>query len=212
MSNRLAIAAATTAFKVLLGQAAQAVPGAKVTSVRPDQIGTDGMERGINVFLYLATINASLDNQDTPMRRADGRAVEVPCTPLDLHYLLTFFGDEAGLEPQLLMGSTFAVLRRQPVLTAALIDSAIAGTTAPDLAKADLSQQVPRVKVTSERLDVELLHKLWPTYQCPYQLSVGFVCSPVLVESEVQPVVSPNAGQVRPAISPGGSSAPRGQS
>jgi hypothetical protein len=204
MSNHLAIAAVTMALKTLLGQAAQAVPGAKVTSVRPDQIGKEGMDRGINVFLYLATINTALENQDTPTRRADGKAVDVPCTPLDLHYLISFFGDEENLEPHLLLGSTFAVLRRQPILTAALITDAIGATTTPDLSGADLSEQLPRVKVTAARLDVETLHKLWPSYQSAYLLSVGFVCSPVLVHSDVRPAVAVQAGEIRPVVAPGG--------
>jgi hypothetical protein len=201
MSNHLAIATVTAAFKALLARAVQAVPGAQVTSVRPDEIGKDGMTRGVNVYLFLATINPSLENQDTPTRRADGTAVEVPCTPVDLHYLLTFFGDESKLEPQLLLGSTLAVVRRQPIITASLVGEAISGVTSPDLSKSDLANQIPRVRITPLRLDVDLLHKLWPTYQCPYQLSTGFQCSVVLVHSEdVVPHASPDAAVVVPAV------------
>lgn len=203
MSNHLAIATVTAAFKALLGRAVQAVPGAQVTSVRPDQIGQDGMVRGINVFLFLATINPSLENQDAPTRRADGTAADVPCTPLDLHYLLTFFGDDSQLEPQLLLGSAMAVVRRQPILTAALIEEAVTGLPSPDLARSDLGNQIPRVKVTASRLDVDLLHKLWPSYQTPYLLSTGFQCSPVLVHSDVTPVVAPRPKEIRPSAKPG---------
>src|SRR5262249_25604423 len=148
MSNHLAIATVTAAFKTLLAQAARAVPGAQVTSVRPDQVGQDGMVRGVNLFLFLATSNPSLENHDTPTRRADGTAVDVPCTPLDLHYLLTFYGDDSMLEPQILLGSTVAVLRRQTVITPALVSEAITGMSTPDLSASDLADQVPRVRIT----------------------------------------------------------------
>jgi hypothetical protein len=202
MSNHLAIATVTATLKALLNQAVQAVPGSLVTSLRPDAIGKGEFVRGVNVFLYLATINAALENQDTPMRRADGTAVDVPCTPLDLHYLFTFYGDEAMLEPQILMGSTFAVLRRQPILTSSLIRDAIAGMTAPDLRQSNLAEQLPRITVTPLRLDVDLLHKLWPNYQCPYLLSAAFRCSVVLIHSNVAPTRSPAPDAVNPTTTP----------
>jgi hypothetical protein len=194
MSNHLAVATVTAALKTLLSRAVHVVPGAQVSSVRPDAIGKDGLIRGVNVFLYLASINPSFENQDTPMRRADGTAVAVPCTPLDLDYLITFYGDDAMLEPQILLASTFAVLRRQPVLNTALIHDAITGVPVPDLSASNLADQLPRVTVTPHRLDVDLLHKLWPNYQCPYILSAAFRASVVLVHSDVVPRV---AGLVR---------------
>jgi hypothetical protein len=202
MSNYLALATATATLKTLLGQAVQAVPGAQVSSVRPDAIGKGELVRGINVYLYLATINPALENQDTPTRRADGTAVDVPCTPLDLNYLLTFYGDSTTLEPELLMGSAFAVLRKQPVFTPALIRDAIAATTAPDLSRSDLASQQPRITVTPLRLDVELLHKLWPNYQCPYILSAAVRCSIVLVHSNVVPATAPAVQSVKPSAEP----------
>jgi hypothetical protein len=205
MSNHLAVATVTAALKTLLSRAVQVVPGAQVSSVRPDAIGKDGLTRGVNVFLYLATINPSFENQDTPTRRADGTAVDVPCTPLDLQYLITFYGDESLLEPAILLGSTFAVLRRQPVLTPALIRDAIAGMSAPDLSTSNLADQLPRVIVTPLRLDVDLLHKLWPNYQCPYNLSAAFRCSVVLVHSDVVPAVTPQVRTVSPSVNPRGS-------
>jgi hypothetical protein len=203
MSNHLAIAAVTTALKALVSRAVQVVPGAQVSSVRPDGLGKDTLVRGVNVFLYLATINPALDNRSVPTRRADGTAVDVPCTPLDLHYLFTFYGDESMLEPQILLGSTFAELRRQPVLGAALIREAIAGMPSPDLSRSDLADQLPRVVITPLRLDVDILHKLWPNYQCPYMLSAAFVCSVVLVHSEVVAAVTPAVSAVAHTLDPG---------
>ncbi len=213
MSNHLAVATVTQALKALLSRAVQVVPGAQVSSVRPDAIGKDGLVRGVNVFMFLATINPSFENQDTPTRRADGTLVDVPCTPLDLQYLFTFYGDDTMLEPQILLASTFAELRRQPVLNAALIKDAIGGTTMPDLSGSDLADQLPRVTVTPLRLDVDLLHKLWPNYQCPYILSAAFRCSVVLVHSDVVAATSPAVKKVGVASGPirdGGGAAPAG--
>jgi hypothetical protein len=143
MSNHLAVAAVTSSLQALVARAIQVVPGARATTVRPDLLGTESLVRGVNLFLYMASVNASFENHDTPTRNADGTLVTIPRTPLDLHYLVSFYGDEARFEPQILLGCTVGVLRQQPVLTAQLVQSAIAAG-GPALAGSDLDKQVLR--------------------------------------------------------------------
>ena len=49
-----------------------------------------------------------------------------PQAALDLHYLLTFYGNEAQLEPQRLLGSVVRTLHARPVLTRQQIQQTIA--------------------------------------------------------------------------------------
>ena len=49
-----------------------------------------------------------------------------PQVALDLHYLLTFYGEEAQLEPQRLFGSVVRTLHARPVLTRQQIQQTLA--------------------------------------------------------------------------------------
>ena len=77
------------------------VQNAQATTLRPDMLSAaDGDARGINIFLYQVTTNAALAGNMLPVRRGDGSLLNRPEQALDLHYLLTFSGDEKALEPQ----------------------------------------------------------------------------------------------------------------
>ena len=69
---------------------------------------------GVNVFLYQVTPNAAWRNADLPTRRANGDLIQRPQAALDLHYLLTFYGDESLLQPQRVLGSVVRTLHCGP--------------------------------------------------------------------------------------------------
>ncbi|MDQ5836372.1 MAG: DUF4255 domain-containing protein, partial [Acidobacteriota bacterium] len=125
MSNFLAVATVTAALSEFLQAAiGPDVPGATVTTLRPDSNG--GMPpTGVNIFLYQVTANPAWQNADLPTRRADGDLVHRPQAALDLHYLLTFYGVEAQLEPQRVLGSVVRALHARPVLTRDVIRQTI---------------------------------------------------------------------------------------
>jgi hypothetical protein len=192
MSNYLSIAAVTASLRTLVSRAIQIVPGAQVSTVRPDGLGTGTLLRGVNVFLYMITPNAAFENDDQPLRGQNGVLLAVPRTPIDLHYLFTFYGDDSRLEPQLLLGATLAAFRQQPILTPALIEETIRVTTQPDLTESNLAQEQPRVTVRPETLSSEALARVWSVFfQVPYSLSAGFECSVVFVDSPVVPPPRP---------------------
>ena len=191
MSNFLAIATVTAALRdVLAGAAKSAVEGAEATTERPDAVkNVDGKAR-VNLFLYQVAPNSSLRNADLPTRRDDGTLSKRPQAALDLHYLLTFFGDEKQQEPQRLLASTVSRLHQQPVLTRDVIRMTIKTATADDadhyLAKSDLGQAVELVKFTPIPLNLEELSKLWSVFfQTPYSLSVAYQGSVILIEPDL---------------------------
>ena len=188
MSNYLAIAAATSTLGQLLEKAAGVLDGAKVTIGRPKE----GTPTGINLFLYEVNHNAAWRNADLPARRSGGTVVQRPQAALDLHYLLTFYGAETKLEPQILMGSVVSVLHNQPVLTQEMVRREIERCIAEDpehyLAAADLADQVERIRFTPLTMNLEELSKLWSVFlQVPYTLSLAYQASVVLVEADVVP-------------------------
>src|ERR1051325_715452 len=120
MSNHLAVATVTA----VLHNNLQAVLDAEVSSlqahvkhVRPNASASDLPTTGINLFLFQITPNAAARNADLPTRRSDGSFINRPAAALDLHYLLTFYGDDAKFEPQILLGCAVRALHAQPVLT-----------------------------------------------------------------------------------------------
>jgi hypothetical protein len=185
MSNFLAIATVTAALSQSLQAAVGPdVPGATVTTLRPD--GGGGMPpTGANLFLYQVTPNAAWNNMDLPTRRSGGDLIQRPQAALDLHYLLTFYGAEAQLEPQRVLGSVVRAMHARPVLTREIIRQTIAKPAFGFLTSSNLADAVELVKFTPLPLSLEELSKLWSVYfQTPYSLSIAYQGTVVLIESE----------------------------
>ena len=185
MSNFLAVATVTAALSEFIQAAiGPDVGSATVTTARPDG-GTGTPPTSVNVYLYQVTPNAALGNVDLPTRRGNGDLVQRPQAALDLHYLLTFLGDEGKLEPQRLLGSVVRAFHARPVLTRDLIRQTIAKSKFDYLATSNLADAVELVKFTSLALSLEELSKLWSIYfQTPYNLSVAYQGTVALIESE----------------------------
>jgi hypothetical protein len=185
MSNFLAIATVTEALRQLLDEAVKEdVSGAIATAVRPAGNGNELAQVGVNVYLYQASPNTSWRNDDLPSRREDGTVIQHPRAALDLHYLLTFYGDEKKLEPQRVMGSVVRTLHTQPILSRRQIQKAV--QSVDYLGDSDLAQAMEQVKFTSVPLSVEELNNLWSGFfQTPYALSAAYQGSVIFIEGRV---------------------------
>src|SRR5918998_2956462 len=185
MSNFLAIATVTaTLSRTLAAAVGTDVSAVNVTTLRPD----DAPERGVNVYLYQVGPNGAWRNADLPTRRDDGRLVQRPRVALDLHYLLSFYGDEAQFEPQRMLGSVVRTLHTRPVLTQRMIRDTVSDPDNAFLASSNLADEVELIKFTPSSLSLEELSKLWSVFfQVPYALSVAYQASVVLIEPEVTP-------------------------
>ena len=183
MSNYLAIATVTAALQQVLQPAVlTAVPGASVGFSRPDRNGGAAKLPVVNVYLYRVTPNAAYRNVDLPTRRGDGTVVQTPLTALDLHYLITFRGNDEKLEPQRMLGAVASTLHAQPLLSTQNIQAAIGAFAF--LAGSGLDSQVERVKFTPTALSLEEFTKLWSAFfQVEYSLSAAYQASVVLIES-----------------------------
>src|SRR5262249_61679827 len=90
--------------------------GAGVSVTRPGAGGNAPPPPSVNLFLYQVSPNAAWRNDDLPTRRPDGRLVHRPQAALDLHYLLSFYGDDKVFEPQRLLGRVTRTLPAHPTL------------------------------------------------------------------------------------------------
>jgi hypothetical protein len=191
MSNFLAIATVTAALRqVLLGPVKSVLNGADVQFNRPDGTGIGTQTPLVNVYLYQVTPNAAYRNADIPTRRSDGSLVRRPQVALDLHYLFTFYGDDAQLEPQRLLGVVASTLQDQPLLSTSNIQAAVLHSTF--LTGSGLDSQIERVKFTPTALSLEEFSKLWSAFfQVEYSLSAAYQASVVLIESDESPQEAP---------------------
>ncbi len=189
MSNYLAIATVTAALQqVLHTPVSNAVGSAMVGFNRPD--ASTATTPLVNIFLYQITPNAAYRNADLPTRRSDGSLSQRPQAAFDLHYLFTFHGNDAQLEPQRLLGAVATTLHSQPLLSNDNINSAVA--TFGFLAGSGVDSQIERVRFTPTALSLEEFSKLWSVFfQVEYTLSAVYQASVVLMESSDTPVPAP---------------------
>ena len=98
---------------------------------------------------------------------------------LDLDYMITFFGDDAKLDPQRLLGLVVGGLNAEPLITRNALRSAI--TTMPQLAGAG-DPALPREEVRIMPLDLppDAMARLWSQFvHVPYQLTQLYTATPV---------------------------------
>lgn len=189
MSNFLAIASVTATLQRELHVAANAaINGARATVTRPDGASGGAPQLGVNIFLYQVTPNVAQRNADLPSRNSDGTIVRRPRTALDLHYLLSFYGNEAALEPQRLLGGITQRLSSAPILTDTMINTMLGDGTFNFLAGSDLADEEEPVRFTPLGLSLEELSKLWSVFfQTPYALSVAYQACVVFIEGAETP-------------------------
>jgi hypothetical protein len=199
VSNPLAIATTTIVLEDVVQTGLGAVTGGNVTNVRPDEKDNGAPAPEANVFLYQLLPNAALRNADLPTRTSNGDLRRRPQLALDLHYLISFYGDESILEPQRLLGGAVSALHARPLVTREEIQAIIDAAPAADLTDprrylgdTDLGEQAERVTFTPLSLSLDDLSKLWSTlFRVPYVLSVAYRASVVLIEEQVTPKPAP---------------------
>ncbi|MGF1499443.1 MAG: DUF4255 domain-containing protein [Elainellaceae cyanobacterium] len=186
MSNHLAIATVTAALQKILQEGiGRDVPGAQVTTVRPDATSSNLSGASVNIYMYQATPNPAWRNADLRSRRPKGDLIKQGQAGLDLHYLMTFYGNEQELEPQRLLGSVVRTLVDTPLLTLELINETLTSSTLPNLANSTLGDQVQMVKFLPSTITTEDLSRIWSVFfQVPYSLSFAYQATAVLIQGD----------------------------
>src|SRR5690242_19328164 len=185
MSSPLSIASVTSVIKSVLENGlvmhgATAVVGElAVTALPPDRITTGADERSqLNIYLYRITPNTAWRAISSDATRTNGtRAVPLS---LDLHYLLTAYG-ERDYHAETLLGSAMELLHQTPVLTHETIAPTLAslaergGSGASVFA--DVIDSIDQITLSPEFLSMEDLTKLWSALQARFRLSATYQAS-----------------------------------
>lgn len=180
MSDYRAIQGVTTSIKSLLEthmflNRAEVPPNDRVavTVGLPDKESDEG--RRVNLFLYQVVESPYLKNMDLPGATSPG-AYGTPPLSLDLHYLVTAYGesDEGDqFEAQQILGDAMRTLHDRAYLNGSILDASLQGA-------------FERAKITLMPLTLEDLTKIWTALSTPYRVSAGYKVTVVQIESRQQ--------------------------
>jgi hypothetical protein len=188
MSNYLAVSTVTASLQRVLQSAVQEdIEGARVTTVRPNDIGSGTPESGVNLFLYQVIANSALQNMDVTPLRSRGNPTKRQVA-LELYYMLSFYGNDGDLEPHRLLGSVVRTLNDQPIISTEIIRATCRDSTLPFLQVSNLADQIQQINIVPLNLNLEDLSKAWSVFfQAPYLLSLAYKILVVLLEGEETP-------------------------
>lgn len=231
MSSAYAVAVVSEALVMLLQDAINSLNiGGDVVCGHPRNFESGGRKRGINLFLYQVAPNASWRNSEITVRfrpkdpaspegeaentqpgapgkewkkDKDDRVVRVPIIPLNLYYVVSFYGGESEYQAHRYLSVAMRALHTAAQRLPAHIERVTrAGSGSPaasrpgepaeedrfDLTAEEIElfderiRAVEPVKLTPLQLNLEELSKLWSVFfQVPYTLSVAYEAAVVLL-------------------------------
>jgi hypothetical protein len=221
MNSALALAAVTTAIRFILQreldppQQPGGVSDTMVTTRHPSKLAhSDGNpQRGINVYCYQVTPQATGNIAALPTRRSGDSLMARPTAAVDLHYLISCYGNDESLEPQRLLGTALAALTATPLLTAAVVAKAVDryredDAMGPLLPEAPLVMGREPARLSPVTLSLEEMSNLWGMFGGNNEsvLSVVWLASAAVITSadhvRVAPPVLERTVDPRPAGGP----------
>lgn len=183
MSNYLSVAMVTSSLVNLVQEAViPKVPGATVSTLRPNSAETGGQITRVNVYLYHVRPNRSWRNEDLPTRLPNGALIERPLAALDLFYLLTFHGDDMNNVPQRMLASVVAAIHSRPILDSSVFNRTRAAQDS--LKESDLAESGEQVSLTPVPFSMEDLSRLWSMLQAPFSVSIVYQASVLTIGSD----------------------------
>ena len=196
MSGALAITSVTTVLKSLLSNAliqqsaAVGMGDVTITSVPPDRIATGAEEHPLlNIHLYRLTPNSAWRHASTSA--APKEAQQMMPLALDLHYLLTVYGEQDH-QAEILLGHAIQCFYETSILTREALLSSLASISSSSgggpmfipSSLPDLTKQLEQIKISPEFLSLDEMSKLWSSLQARARLSVAYQVSVILIENQ----------------------------
>jgi Pvc16 N-terminal domain len=184
MSNHLAIATVTATLARIVQAGIQSATGSapKVTMLQPSA-GSGIPETGVNIYLYQVSPNTSYLNSDLTHRRPKGELIRRAQVGVDLSYMLTVYGDEQRMEPQIFMSAILRALVDYPFLTSSMFQETIDDPQYEFLYGSTLPEQAERVRLTPVALNSSEAFQIWSQLpQAKAALSILYQATVVLIE------------------------------
>jgi hypothetical protein len=183
VSNALAIAAVSAAFlRRVLAAANRAVPQAKVRLGAPTAKLAEEAKPLVNLHLFRVEPNPAHANHHLPSRDSHGQSRRPSRLSLDLHYVMSFYGDHETFEPDRMVAEVMLSLEHEPLLSRSTISNALGDND--ELASSDLSEAMARLRVSRQLMTLDDLSKVWSVlYQVPYALSLVYEVDHLEIET-----------------------------
>jgi hypothetical protein len=189
VSKSRALGAVSASIRDLLEKEME--PSVAISVAPLDVAVTTIAGKRVNLFLYKIDENAQLKNMDLPGRGSPG-AYGRPPLSIDLHYLLTAYGEteEDQIETQQILGEAMRVMHDNAIILG------------NDVLDPDFHNELEHVKLYLEPLSLEELSKIWSASTKPYRTSVGYLVTVIQIESKLPrkyapPVAEPPVGGPR---------------
>lgn len=186
MSTFRAIAGVSSSLRKLLEDRMEDM--VTVTLAPPD-VAVDGVTgRRVNLYLFQVSENGFLKNQEIP-GRGDLSGYGHPPLSLDMHYLLTAYGEsptslDGDLQAQQSLGDAMRVLHDFAIVTPSLHEDD--DVTKPPILDSSLLGEFEQIKVTLDPMKLEDLSKIWMALpQANFRRSVVYQVSVVQIESRL---------------------------
>jgi Pvc16 N-terminal domain len=186
MSNHLAIATVTATLARIVQTGIQSVTGSapKVTMLQPSA-GSAIPEVGVNIYLYQVGPNTSYNNTDLTHRRPKGELIRRAQIGVDLSYMLTVYGDEQRMEPQIFMSTILKTLVDYPFLTGEMFRQTVEDPQYEFLNNSTMQDQAERVRLTPLALNSSEAFQIWSQLpQANAALSILYQATVVLIEGD----------------------------
>jgi hypothetical protein len=132
------------------------------------------MTNGVSLYLYHVSINAVQRTLPVPQNPVNGRQRH-PQLPLDLHFMLTPWGQDASMEQQIL-GWVMRVLEDNPKLPPGLLNAA--GGAA--------FEENEIVEIVAGQMTNEEMFRIWEVLPGDYRVSVPYVARVVRIDSLIE--------------------------
>lgn len=186
MAGFTAIAAVGKSLERLLAQAfleRPPVPGktSKAALIRTEDLATAGGmkalvgDHGLSILLYRVDFNKSMRAAWSAVGHADGRGH----LPLDLHYLLTPWADNAEHQ-HMIAGRAMQALERSAMLSGPLLYAPPLPALYDDEPQATATDNV---QVVLEEISTEALMRTFDSLPGDYRLSVPYVARVVRIDT-----------------------------
>jgi hypothetical protein len=196
MAGFTAIAAVGKSLERLLAQVfleRPPVPGktAKAALIRAEDLATDAMikaligDYGLSILLYRVDFNKTMRAAWSAVGQADGRGH----LPLDLHFLLTPWADNAEHQ-HMIIGRAMQALERSAMLSGPLLYAPVLPTT-PVYADEPQATATDNVQIVLEEISTEALMRTFDSLPGDYRLSVPYVARVARIDTLADPVEPP---------------------
>lgn len=167
----------------------------RVTSLPPGQLEAqnESINSQLNFFMFRVSPNLGWKNLGYPSKNGRGEITGNPPLALDLHYLLTAFGEDE-LHSEILLGYGMQLLHENPVLGRELIQHSLTPASVDDpngrlpasllqLTTSGLADQIEQIKISPDPINTEELSKLWSAFQTKYRPCTAYKVTVVLIET-----------------------------